>query len=118
MITTARLTRMRDTIVRKGAVMINLTGDKAVLDAAMPAVEKVFCVHGNSVFKYISLYSCGDVYVDLYDDVYMLLDTNIYGCKHDIKLSVRHGSSRDSIIVDMIACRKYVSPTAYSYHVY
>lgn len=36
----ARLTRMRDTIVRKGSIVVNLTGDKAVLDSAMPELEK------------------------------------------------------------------------------
>lgn len=36
----ARLNRIRDSIVRKGSVVVNLTGDKAVLDSAMPALEK------------------------------------------------------------------------------
>lgn len=36
----ARLNRIRDSIIRKGSVVVNLTGDKDVLDNAMPALEK------------------------------------------------------------------------------
>ena len=36
----SRLNRIRDSIIRKGSVVVNLTGDKVVLDNAMPALEK------------------------------------------------------------------------------
>jgi Zn-dependent M16 (insulinase) family peptidase len=36
----ARLNRMRSAIVQRGSVLVNLTGDKAVLDTAMPEIEK------------------------------------------------------------------------------
>jgi hypothetical protein len=35
-----RLVRIRDAVVRKGALLVNLTGDKAVLDVALPEVKK------------------------------------------------------------------------------
>jgi Zn-dependent M16 (insulinase) family peptidase len=35
-----RLERIRDSVVKRGATLINLTGDKALLESAMPTVEQ------------------------------------------------------------------------------